>query len=281
MGDPAYRLAGKNPTTEQVEFIRSELGLDQSLLSQYTTFLKQTLSFQWGHSWHTQEKVTTMILAGIGPSLSLTVPAFIFSFLICLLIALYTTHFQGTLTDQALTTLCLALLSISYLVYIVVYQYLFAFKLNLFPINGWDPSWIFRWQYLLLPWLIIISASLGPNILIYRSIFIDEATQDYVITAKAKGLNNKRLYLKHVLKNAIIPILTIVTLQLPFLMTGSLLLETFFGIPGLGSVLIQAIQNADFPVIRAFTIIGSLSYMFFNLLADLSYAFFDPRVSLK
>jgi peptide/nickel transport system permease protein len=134
---------------------------------------------------------------------------------------------------------------------------------------------------LFLPWIIYILVTIGPNILIYRSTLIVETSQDYVITGRAKGLKESNIYYKHILRNALIPVITTLMLQLPFLFTGSLLLENFFGIPGLGGLLFQSIQHSDYPVIKALTVIGSLLYIFFNLLADCLYALIDPRINLK
>lgn len=280
-GDPALMMAGKNPTHEQLQMIRHQLGLDQSLIMQYLDFCQQIITLDFGRSWATQQKISEMIFQGIGPSLSLTFPAFILSFLICLGIALLTSYFHGRIIDRVLITICLGLMSVSFLVYIIIFQYFFAFKMGLFPISGWDTSWSGRWQYLTLPWLIAVSVSLGPNILIYRAAVLDEVYQDYVRTARAKGLLPSLVFIKHILKNAMIPILTIVIMQMPFLIMGSLLLEAFFSIPGLGGILIAAISEADFPVIRALTVLGSILYMLFNLLSDILYVFLDPRVELR
>ena len=183
--------------------------------------------------------------------------------------------------DKAATVVALALVSISSLVYIMVFQNFFGYTLGVFPISGWDSSWVDRWAYVQLPWLIWVVLSLGPNLLIYRTAILDEYFQDYVRTARAKGLAEYSILFKHVLKNALIPIITIVVIQMPFLITGSLLLEAFFGIPGLGGLLFQAINNSDFPVIRAMVVIGTLLYMIFNLLSDLLYAYVNPRVRFQ
>ena len=277
-------MAGKNATPEQIESIRIELNLNQSLPLQYLEFLRQTFFFDWGQSLQTGEDINQIILRGIGPSLSLTLPAFLVTLLLSITIALFSAYAREGLSktfDQSVTTLCLAIMSISLLVYIITFQYFLAFKLDLFPIHGWDDSITGRWEYLVLPWVILVFVSLGPNILIFRSAILDQASQDYVRTAHAKGLSAITTFFRHILKNAMIPIVTVVLIQIPFLMTGSLLLEAFFGIPGMGGLLIQAIQSADFPVIKAFTVIGSLAYLFFNLVADILFTLFDPRVELK
>ncbi len=279
--DPAVLLAGKSASPERLQQIRAELGTDQPLYVQYLTSVKQIFTFDFGRSWSSKQSVSETILAGLSPSLTLTVPAFIISILLSICLALGTAYFRGTAVDKFATVMALALMSISSLVYIMVFQYTFAFNLGVFPISGWDQSWTDRWQYVQLPWMIWIVLSLGPNLLVYRTAILDEYFQDYVRTARAKGLAEGVVLFKHVLKNALIPIITIVVVQMPFLITGSLLLEAFFGIPGLGGLLYQAINNSDFPVIRAMVVIGTLLYMTFNLLADLAYAVVNPRVRLS
>ena len=163
---------------------------------------------------------------------------------------------------------------------LVVIAELAWFRTGIFPISGWDPSWVGRWEYLYLPWIILFVLSLGPNILIYRTVIMDEVFQDYVRTARAKGMSESKVYAKHVLKNAMIPIITVIVMEMPFLITGSVLIENFFGIPGLGGTLIKALNDSDFPTIKAFTVISALTYMMFNLLADVLYSVVDPRVKL-
>lgn len=279
-GDPAQRFAGKHATAEQVQTIRAELGLDRSLPQQYLFFVKQIVTVDYGRSWASKQLISTMIADGLGATLSLTAPAFFASIFFCVGLALFAVWGRGTIFDKGTVVTCLALLSISSLVYILALQYLLAFKGGLFPISGWDPSWIGRWEYLYLPWIILFVLSLGPNILIYRTVIMDEVFQDYVRTARAKGVTEKLIFSKHVLKNAMIPIITVVVIEMPFLITGSVLIENFFGIPGLGGTLIKALNDSDFPTIKAFTVISALAYMVFNLLADVLYSIVDPRVKL-
>lgn len=282
-GDPSFHLAGKNASVEQVESIRNELGLNKSLPMQYLDFLKQSLTFDWGQSWSTQQNINQMFLDGLGPSLCLTLPAFILGISLSIFLALISTLAKSLNSgfDGGITTICLALMSVSFLVYIISFQYFFAFSLGLFEINGWSFDWTQRWSFLFLPWIISVFVSLGPNILIFRSAFLNEVNQDYVRTARAKGIPQIKIFSSHILKNSLVPVITIVMLQVPYLLTGSLLLEAFFGIPGLGGALIQAIQSADFPVIKAFTVIGSLAYVLINLFADFLYLVADPRIKLK
>ena len=282
-GDPAFQLAGKSATQEQIDSFREELGLGKPLYIQYLLFLKQILTMDWGTSWHTHQSINSMILAGIGPSLSLSLPAFLISFFTSLAISMFglLAKIKDSFWDQLITSICLGLMSVSFLVYILFFQYYFAFYLDLFPINGWESGWIERWQYLVLPWLISVVVSIGPNTLLFRAALKEQMDHDYVKTGKAKGLSSWSLYWIHILRNAMIPIVTVIIIQLPFLITGSLLLEAFFGIPGLGGLLIQSLQNSDYPVIKALTVLGSILYMVFNLLSDFIYLGLDPRVKLR
>lgn len=279
-GDPAKRFAGKHATPEMVATIRADLGLDRSLPQQYLFYLKQIVTFDFGRSWATKQKISTMIDDGLSATLSVTVPPFIASVFFCVGLALFTAYFRGTVFDKGVVVTCLGLLSISSLVYILSLQYLLAYRAGLFPISGWDPSWVDRWAYLVLPWIILFVLTLGSNILVYRSVVLDEAYQDYVRTARAKGLSSRAVFARHVLKNAMIPIITVVVIEMPFLITGSVLVENFFGIPGLGGMLVKALNDSDFPVIKAMTVIISFAYMIFNLLSDILYGVVDPRIKL-
>jgi peptide/nickel transport system permease protein len=173
-------------------------------------------------------------------------------------------------------------MSISILVYIIVFQYGLAYKLGLFPVQGWGDSF---WQNLLryapLPILIGLAVSVAPTLRLFRSFVLDEVGQDYVRTARAKGLPERRIVWVHVLRNAAIPIITYVMSNLPALLIGAFLLERFFGIPGIGREVILAVERSDFPVIKAITVYVAFATMVFNLLADLMYQAVDPRVQLK
>jgi peptide/nickel transport system permease protein len=280
-GNPVYQKLGKHGSEAEIKILERELGLDRPLPAQYLFYLKQCATLDFGRSWSTNQKITDMLSNGIGASLSLTIPAFGTAVILSILIALGLMFFRGTIIDRSMVVLCLAGISISVLAYIIFFQYFLSYKLGWFPISGYDPSWSGRWQYLLLPMIIWVIVTLGNDVLLYRTIMLDEVFQDYVRTARAKGLAEKVVMLKHVLKNAMIPIITNVVLEIPFLYTGSLLLEAFFGIPGLGGMTVQALNNADFPVIKAMTFIGSVIYVVFNLLADVAYAAVDPRIKLE
>lgn len=280
-GDPAQRFAGKHATVEQVQKVREELGLNKSLPAQYFDFLKQIATFEFGRSWSSRQSIATIFADGISATLCLTSIPFLAAIVFSLIIALTCVYFRAGRFDKTVIFLCLAMMSTTSLVLIIGFQYFFAYKWGIFPISGWEPDWIGRWPYLFLPWLILFILDLGPSILVYRGVIMDEAFRDYVRTARAKGLEEKFIYLKHILKNAMIPIITIVVIEIPFLITGAVLVESFFGIPGLGGLLIKALQDSDFPVIKAMTVITALLYMLFNLISDVLYSLVDPRVKLK
>lgn len=278
--DPALSFAGKNATAERLAQIRAEIGTDRPLAEQYFFSLKQIATLNFGKSWATKQRISTMIKEGLGPTLGVMVPAFAASIIISVSLALGTALLRGTRFDKFVTIACLALMSISSMVYIMFFQNVLAYRLGLFPISGWGETILESLPYLVLPWIIYIVLSIGPDLLIFRSAVLDEFHQDYVRTAKAKGLPMKVILFKHVLKNALIPIITIVVLAMPLLITGSVLMESFFGIPGLGGMLVYAINNSDFPTIRAMVVIGTMLYMLFSLLADVLYAVVNPRIRL-
>jgi peptide/nickel transport system permease protein len=280
-GDPAYIVAGKNASAERIAEIRAQMGLDKSLFLQFVDYFKQVVTFEFGRSWSTQQNIMGMISEGIGPSLSLTLPIFILSLIISISIALILLPFKDSLLDKTFMVIALAGMSISSLVFIISFQYFFAYKLSWFPISGWDSGMFERWQYLILPILTSLTYGFGSSILLFRTIFIDEVGQDYIRTAKAKGLSSRSVMFKHLLRNAMIPIITLTVINIPILITGSILLENFFGIPGLGNLMIQAVNSSDLPVIKAIIFILSIGYMVFQLISDLLYAWADPRVQLR
>jgi peptide/nickel transport system permease protein len=191
-------------------------------------------------------------------------------------------YVRGSLTDRAIMVVSTVALSISFLVYVIVGQYLFAFQLGLFPVQGWSDRFLTNLTlYTPLPVLLAVMVGLAPQMRLYRSFFLDEIGQDYVRTARAKGLTEPVVLLKHVLRNALIPILTNVSVALPGIFVGSFLLETFFSIPGIGREVLLAVNRSDYPVIQAVTIYLAVITMTVNLLTDLLYKVADPRVVLK
>jgi peptide/nickel transport system permease protein len=281
-GDPAYILAGKISNPEQIANIRRQLGIDEPFYVQLWIFIKQIASFDFGSSWSTSEPVSNILATRLGPSLTLLIPLTILETVIAIALALAVAHVRGSLTDRMIMIACTIGMSISILVYIIVFQFGFAYKLGLFPVQGWGDSFtenLFR--YAALPIVILLAVSIAPNLRLFRTFVLDEVGQDYVRTARAKGLSEPRILWVHVLRNAAIPIITHVMSSLPALLIGAFLVERFFSIPGIGREIILAVERSDFPVIKAITVYVAFATMFFNLLADLLYQAVDPRVQLK
>jgi peptide/nickel transport system permease protein len=274
-------MLGRHAGARQIEELRHEYGFDQPKIVQFATYLKQIVTFNYGRSYATKQPIHGMILDGVGPSLSLMVPAFFLTTLLAVSIGLLVAYFRGSWIDKSVVIICVFGMSISMLAYILFGQYFLAFKLGWFPISGYDAAWIDRARYIFMPMLIFIVVSLGYDVRFYRTAILEEIAQDYVRTARAKGLSEIRIVFKHVLKNSMIPIITNVVIEIPLLILGAFLLESFFGIPGLGSITIDAVHNSDFPVIKAMTTLVAILYIFGNLITDVLYTFCDPRVSLK
>lgn len=215
-----------------------------------------------------------------GPSLAIAVPVFVIGLLVNITFALLMVFFRATYLDVWGVVLCVALMSISGLFYIILGQFLIAKLWHWVPISGFS-SGIDALRFLLLPVLVSIGAGIGSGARWYRTIFLEEIGKDYVRTARAKGLSERRVLFRHVLQNGMIPILTGAVVVLPLLFMGSLITESFFGIPGLGSYTIDAIQSQDFAIVRAMVFIGSALYIVGLLLTDISYTLVDPRVRLQ
>jgi len=214
------------------------------------------------------------------PSLAIAVPTLIVGLLINITFALAVALFRGTRFDLWAVVLCVALLSISSLFYIIGGQYVISKLLHLVPISGYDTGFS-ALKFLVLPVAVGVIGGIGSGTRWYRTIFLEEMEKDYVRTARAKGLGEARVLFRHVLKNALIPVLTGVVVILPLLFMGSLLVESFFGIPGLGSYTIDGIQRQDFAIVRSMVFLGSVLYVLGLLLTDISYTFVDPRVRLS
>ncbi|MCD6026816.1 MAG: transporter permease [Solimicrobium sp.] len=280
-GDPAYILAGRMPNPAQIANIRTQLGIDQPYYVQLWIFIKQIATFDFGSSWSTGESVSSILATRIGPSLTVLLPLTIIETAIAIFLALTFAFIRGTLTDRLIVTACTVGMSISILVYIIVAQYMFAYKLNLFPVQGWGENFAENlFHYSALPILIGLAVSISPDLRLFRTFVLDEVNQDYVRTARAKGLSEQRIAWVHVLRNASIPMITHVMAGLPALLIGAFMIERFFGIPGIGREIIIAVERSDFPVIKAITIYVAIATMLFNLLADLLYQAVDPRVKL-
>jgi peptide/nickel transport system permease protein len=281
-GDPAYLLAGKISNPEQIAMIRRQIGLDQPYWMQLLIFIKQVVTFDFGDSWSTFEKVSSLLASRLPASLMVGISLLLLETIIAVLFALFVAYVRGSLTDRSIMITCTMAQSVSILVYIIVFQYFFAYQLGWFPVQGWSDSfWLNLTKYSALPVIIAVAVSLAPNIRLYRTFLLDEVNQDYVRTARAKGLSENKVMLVHVLRNAGIPIVTNLMIQLPLLLIGLFLIERFFSIPGIGREVILAVERSDFPVIKAITVYVALATLLANLAADLLYRAVDPRVQLK
>ena len=281
-GDPAEILGGLNASPEQIDAIRQQLGLNEPLLTQLWIFVKQIVTFDWGRSWATNESVSSLFLSRLPATLTVMVPILVLDVLLAIPLAMLVAYWRGSLTDRTIMVVTTVALSISFLVYVIVGQYLFAFQLGWFPVQGWSDSvWTNLLTYAPLPILLAVLVGLAPQTRLYRTFFLDEIGQDYVRTARAKGLAERTVLMKHVLRNAMIPILTNVAVALPGIFVGSFLIETFFSIPGLGREVLLAVNRSDYPVIQAVTIYIAVITMAVNLLTDVLYKLADPRVVLK
>jgi len=281
-GDPAIQIAGKGASPQVIEEVREEYGMNKPLFfsrdSQFLNHVKNALIFDFGRALD-RERVIDKIKRGLGPSLAITIPMFLGILIISVSMSLFVAFAHGTVWDVLVVVICVAGMSIPYLSFILFGQYFLAYKWWIFPVF-FEPD-LPLYKCVALPVLIGIAAGLGANLRFYRTVMLDEMRNDYVRTAFAKGLSTKRVLFKHVLKNAMVPIITRVTLTIPYLFLGSLLLERFFGIPGLGYLMVEATSSRDYFVINAVTYISAILFVLFNLLADICYALVDPRVSLE
>jgi peptide/nickel transport system permease protein len=239
--------------------------------------MKELLTFNFGNSFQDDKPIIDKLIKRSGPSMYITLPVFLLGLFTSISLALIIAFFRATYIDRYGTFLCVLSMSIPTLIYIIFLQKLISVSLYLLPVSGWG-SGIDKFRFTLLPIIISIIAGLGGSVRFYRTIMLEETTRDYVRTARAKGLGESLVLFKHILKNAMIPILTNTVMIIPTLFVGSLLLENFFGIPGLGSFTIDAIQANDFPSLKAVVYIGALLTQIFLILTDISYTLVDPRV---
>jgi peptide/nickel transport system permease protein len=242
---------------------------------------RRMLTFDFGRSDAGDEPIAKRLWEGAGPSLSLTLPLFVLGLMLGISIALFAAFFRETYIDRAILLACVITMSVAGLLFIIAGQFLVGLMLQWFPISGFDPSAAVIARFLALPVLIGLVIGFGPDVRLYRTVFLEETSRDYVRTARAKGAGDARVMLAHVLRNAMIPILTNVVVAIPGLFTGTLLLESFFGIPGLGALTVEALNGNDFSTLRTMVYIGALLFILAQMLTDVSYALADPRVRLS
>ncbi len=247
-----------------------------------TIFFSKSLklfAFDFGRS-ESGRDITTDVATRMWPSLAVALPNFAIGIWVNICVALMVVMFHATRLDRWAVFVFVSLMSISYLFYIIGGQFLVAKTWKLVPISGFNIE-AQPWKFLILPVLVGVVAGIGSGARWYRTLFLEEANQDYVRTARAKGASEISILFKHILPNALIPILTGVVVLIPSLFMGSLLIESFFGIPGLGSYMLDAIKSQDFAIVRSMVFIGSILYIIGLILTDISYTWADPRVRLN
>lgn len=268
---------------EEIEFYRLQ---ESPWNSQFLRALGEIVSFRpefpyvrvldFGKTITTREPISKILIRGVWPSLCLMIPVFLGELVIGLALALVAAAFKDTIIDRVLVLVSVAGMSVSYLVVIIFAQWFLGYYYDLFPVWGYE-----GFGYLCLPILVGILCGIGGNVRFYRTVFVNELRREYLRTAAAKGLPPFQVYGKHLLRNAAIQIITRASASLPFLFTGSLLLESFFGIPGLGFTGVDALYNSDLQLLKALVITSALLFVVMNLLADLAYAWADPRIRLE
>lgn len=318
VNDPVYAYLGKNATQEMIDAKREAMGLNDPFIVQYAQFVGRIATLNFGdassdkpeerfESWKYQGRtVGQKLKEAVGPSLSLTIPELLLTTTISIFVGMLCAYYRGTFLDRSLMFLVVLGMSVSVLVFIILGQKFGGFwlkeqwGLDFFASNGYEP-WV-KWSekpllgfipypthvspatwahYCLLPVLTYLLVGMGYDTRFYRAVMVEETSRDYIITALAKGASRPKIMFVHMLKNAMIPIITRVMITLPFLIAGSILLEYQYRIPGMGKLIIDAIKDKDFPIIQTFTAVFAAVFIISNILTDVLYALVDPRVRLS
>ncbi len=285
--DIARKALGDRVMPEVVEQWKANHGYDKPLWpwqswsdNMLFDHYRRMLTFDFGRSDADDTPIVERLKQGAGPSLALTVPLFLMSLFAAIPLALLVAFFRETYIDRTGVVLCVLAMSVSILLYIIGAQFLVGKVLHWFPISGFDSDPRVIARFLALPILVGIIAGVGGDVRFYRTVFLEESSRDFVRTARAKGAGEGRIMVHHVFRNSLIPLLTNIVLAIPFLFMGSLLLESFFGIPGLGALMVDAINGNDFSTLRTMVFITSLLLIVGQILTDLAYGLVDPRVRL-
>lgn len=274
-GSPAAQVLGKNATAEQIAEYDHAHGWDRPLLVQYVSYLGDLCRGDLGESLQYRQPVAEVLGRGVWVSLGLTVPILVAGTAVALTLGLLCAAFANKWPDRAMLAATTALMSVNYVIWVSAGQYLLAYRWKLFPVWGFE-----NWTYLLLPIIVGTVSGLGSDVRFYRTVILDEIRKPYVRTAVAKGLSPARVLFGHVLRCSLVPVVTNASLAVPFLFTGSILLESFFGLPGLGGVGLDAVYAADYATVRAVVLVSAALYQISNLLADLLNAALDPRARI-
>jgi peptide/nickel transport system permease protein len=294
--DIARRAVGEKASQQVRDAWKAKHGYDKPLFVNRTFSPLQTrhytdtlladhyhrmLTFNFGNRDSDDTPIMHTIRTRAIPSLFLTVPLFLEGLFIGIIISLFVALFRETYIDRLVLVICVVTMSVPMILFIILGQFWFGRVLHWFPISGFEPDPILIWRFLGIPLLVGLFTSIGGSVRFYRTVFIEEANKDYVRTARAKGCGEGAIMFRHVLRNAMIPILTNVVMTIPFLFTGSLMMESFFGIPGLGAATVDAIGANDFSMLRTMVYIGALIFIVAHIITDISYTIADPRVRLE
>jgi peptide/nickel transport system permease protein len=273
-------LSAKNPTKTQIHQWVVAHGYDKPRSVQFCEYIENMFEFKFGKSDTSGEPISDILKSGVVPSFQVASLIFFAAVVVDICFALFFAYFRGTYVDHWGRFICVMMMSITYVVYIIVGQFVFGKLLKLYPLAGYH-SGLDSWRFVLLPALVGLISGFGSDVRLYRTLILEEIGQDYVRTARAKGVAESTILFSHVLKNAAIPILTTIVSQIPLLLLGSILLESFFGIPGVGNITYEAINNQDFSIVRTVVFLGAILYIVGYILTDISYALADPRVRLE
>jgi peptide/nickel transport system permease protein len=280
-GDPAAVIAGDYATAADIERIRTALGLDQPVLTRFGLWLAGIVQGDLGVSMFTNLPVSTMIGQRIGPTLSLMAVTLVLSIVVAVPLGVLAASMPGTLIDRAVMAVAVLGFSVPIFVFGYLLAYVFAIKLEWLPVQGYTPlaEGVWPWlQNLILPSIAVGSIYVALIARITRTSTLEVMQQDYIRTARAKGLGQSSVLFLHALKNAAVPIVTVIGLGVAFLLGGTVVTETVFSIPGLGRLTIDAILRRDYPVIQGVVLLFSFTFVLVNLLVDLAYGLFDPRI---
>ncbi len=282
--DLTYSLLGKNPTPEQILEVRQQLGYDQPFLQRYLGFLREIVTLDFGNA-STGEPVTALLAKTIPVSLILILPGFILGHVVGLLLALAAAYWRGRWPDKLIMAVAVLGMSVSFLIVIIGFQIVLSSSdgLDLFPVRGWNASSLGSYlSYVTVPTLATMFVALGYDTRFYRSVIVEEMSRDHVRTARAFGLPESRIFLRNILKNCLIPFITRIMFSIPQVaIGGALLIESYFGIPGIGKATYEAIVTGDQPVLKAVVSLTAILFVLVVVLNDILYRVVDPRVTLR
>jgi peptide/nickel transport system permease protein len=284
-GDPAAVIAGDSATAENISTIRQSLGLNEPMLTQFGIWVGKIVRGDLGYSFYMNKSVTELIAMRIGPTFSLAAGTLVLAILIAVPLGTIAAWRMGGWLDRILSAFSVGGFTTPVFVTAYLLIYLFSVRLDLLPVQGYrtldgfDAASIWAWaQQLILPWLTLSTVYIALIARIARASVSEALTEDYIRTARAKGLKDSRVLIRHAVANAAVPIVTVIGIGIAMLIGGVVVTETVFSIPGLGSLMVDAVFNRDFPVTQGLVLFFSLVYVLINLLVDVSYLFLDPRI---